>query len=160
MKANNVMAALAVAGTIAISGCAGTSDTRQVQSTAYPYQNASQAYSNSYGSIESIQIVQVDNGQTSSGSGVGAVAGGVVGGLLGNQIGAGNGRAAATVAGVVGGAVVGNEIEKNRRAGTREAYQLVVRLDNGNYQTVLQDSIVDLRVGDRVHVQDGRVYRY
>jgi outer membrane lipoprotein SlyB len=35
-----------------------------------------------------------------------------------------------------------------------------VRLDNGDYQTIVQDDVNDLRVGTRVRVVDGRAYRY
>ncbi|MBC7858179.1 MAG: glycine zipper 2TM domain-containing protein, partial [Burkholderiaceae bacterium] len=79
--------------------------------------------------------------------------------LLGNQVGSGSGRSAATVAGAVGGALVGNEVEKSRSQG-REAYQIGIRLDNGDYRVIAQDSVQDLRVGNRVRVVDGRVYRY
>jgi outer membrane lipoprotein SlyB len=92
-------------------------------------------------------------------SGVGAVTGGLIGGLLGNQVGGGSGRAVATVAGAVGGAVVGNNVEGNRNAG-KEEYQISVRMDNGDTRIIQQDSIVDLRVGNRVRLIDGRLYRY
>jgi outer membrane lipoprotein SlyB len=83
----------------------------------------------------------------------------VVGGLLGNQVGGGTGRGLATAAGVVGGAVVGTQVEqRNRQGGT--AYQIGVRLDNGGYQTYTQDSVGDLNIGNRVRVDNGRVYRY
>jgi outer membrane lipoprotein SlyB len=39
-------------------------------------------------------------------------------------------------------------------------YAVNVRLDNGEYRTVVQDSVYDLRVGNRVRMVDGRVYRY
>lgn len=157
MKSNQAMATLAIAATIVISGCAN-SNPQQTESGPYSYQRSSQAYSNSYGSIESIQVIQVGNNQRTSGAGV--VAGAVIGGLLGNQIGGGSGRDVATVAGAVGGAVIGNQIEKSGQSNVRDAYQIVVRLDDGGYQTVEQDNVNDLRIGDRVHVQDGRVYRY
>ena len=82
----------------------------------------------------------------------------MLGGVLGHQIGSGRGNDAATVAGAVGGAVVGNEIEKNRN--NRDVYRLRVRLDNGNTVTIAQDSIADLRAGDRVRVENDRAYRY
>jgi hypothetical protein len=91
---------------------------------------------------------------------LGAVVGGVVGGLLGNQVGGGTGKAVATVAGVVGGALAGNQIEQNNRAQTRDMYQIRVRLENGGYQTIVQDSIADLRIGNRVRIEGDRVYRY
>jgi outer membrane lipoprotein SlyB len=92
-------------------------------------------------------------------SGAGAVAGGLVGALVGNQIGSGGGRTAATAAGAIGGAVVGNQIESKRNA-PHDLYQISIRLDNGDYRTVNQDSAYDLRVGSRVRMVDGRVYRY
>ncbi len=123
--------------------------------TGYP---ASQATYGRYGVIESIQVVQVSNEH--KGPGAGAVVGGIVGGILGNQVGGGLGNAAATAAGVVGGAIVGNNIEKNNRnQQLREAYQISVRLENGTYQSIIQDNIVDLRVGAHVYVKDNHVFR-
>lgn len=71
----------------------------------------------------------------------------------------GVGKSVATVAGVVGGAVVGNQLEQNNRAAARDSYQNSVRLDNGSYQTIQQDSMADLQVGSRVRVENGHVYR-
>jgi len=59
----------------------------------------------------------------------------------------------------VGGALAGNEIERNT-GGKREAYQIGIRLNNGGYQTFTQDTIADLRVGDWVRVENGRISRY
>ena len=79
--------------------------------------------------------------------------------VIGHQIGGGSGQTAATIAGAVGGGVAGNQIEKRSR-GANETFRVTVRLDNGSYQTVTQDNITDLRTGDRVRVDDDRVYRY
>jgi outer membrane lipoprotein SlyB len=87
------------------------------------------------------------------------VVGGVVGGVLGHQVGGGSGKDIATAVGVVGGAVVGHQIQK-RNQQQPESYRLQVRLENGSYQTVMQDSIEGLRVGDRVRIDNGRAYRY
>ncbi|MBB5201088.1 glycine zipper 2TM domain-containing protein [Glaciimonas immobilis] len=92
--------------------------------------------------------------------GVGTVLGGVVGGLLGTQVGAGRGRTVATVAGAVGGAMVGNQIEQRNNTPTHDMYRIGVRLDNGGYQTYTQDSVGDLRTGNRVRIDGERVYRY
>ena len=67
----------------------------------------------------------------------------------------GGGRSNAVAA--VGGAVIGGEMDKNRQGS--DAYQIRVRVDNGSMQTVTQNSIVDLRVGDKVRIQQNRVYR-
>jgi outer membrane lipoprotein SlyB len=54
---------------------------------------------------------------------------------------------------------VGHQIQK-RNQQQPESYRLQVRLENGSYQTVMQDSIEGLRVGDRVRIDNGRAYRY
>lgn len=124
--------------------------------TTYPQAN-SYPYQASYGVIESIQLTQAASDQ---GSGAGVIIGGIVGGLLGNQIGKGSGRTAATVAGAVGGAVAGSEIEKRNSSGQRNQYQVGIRLDNGGYQTVVQDNVYDLQVGNRVRIENNTAYRY
>ena len=157
MKAPRTLAAVAVAAAALLSGCASSPS----YNNGYANNAYDRGYSNSasmaYGVIESIQVTQAEN-RTSGG---GAVVGALVGALAGNQIGSGSGRTAVTVAGGVGGAMVGNNIEKNRNAGGgQEMYQVNVRMDNGEYRTVVQDSVYDLRVGNRVRLVDGRVYRY
>ena len=155
MKSTHTIAAIAVATTALLTGCASTSND--------PYTNNNGAYNNSastsmgYGTIDSIQVTRA--GASTSGSG--AVIGGLVGAVVGSQVGSGSGRTAATVAGAVGGAAIGNNVERNRNDGSgREMYQIGVRLDNGDYRTIVQDSVYDLRVGNRVRVVDGRAYRY
>ena len=101
-----------------------------------------------YGNVSSIEIVPVA-GRTSGG---GAILGAVIGGVLGNQVGSGSGRDAATVVGAVGGAVVGNKADN-------EVYRVSVRLDNGRFAQFDYQRIDDLRVGDRIKVQDGQLYR-
>jgi outer membrane lipoprotein SlyB len=148
MKSTTPLAAMMLAVAALTTGCASTN---YPQSTDY----TTRADASTYGTIDSIQVVRVDD----STSGAGAVAGGLIGALAGNQIGSGSGRTAATAAGAIGGAVVGNQIEKGRNA-PHEVYQISVRLDNGDYRTVNQDSVYDLRVGSRVRMVDGRIYRY
>ena len=152
MKSTHTISALMLIATTVLAGCASNSP----QQTSTSYSTPSQSNANSYGAIESIQVMRAD----SNSSGGGAVVGGLVGALLGNQVGSGSGRTAATVVGAVGGAVVGNNVEQNRNAQVADRYQIRVRLDNGDSTTVVQDSIVDLRVGNRVRVVDGRAYRY
>ncbi|MFA6971982.1 MAG: glycine zipper 2TM domain-containing protein [Gallionella sp.] len=144
MKASNLILATILATVTLISGCANT-DTRP----------ASSRQSNSgvaYGVIDSIESTSGSNDTI----GAGAIIGGVVGGVLGNQVGRGTGNDVATVAGVVGGAVVGHQVEMRNRQ--QDAYRIHVRLDRGGYQTVTQ-SITDLRVGDRVRIENNRVSR-
>lgn len=170
MKTSLVPAVAAIATSLFLSACANTSypgpygaQPYPATTTSYPYpsQNTYPAsntypYQVSYGVVESIQLGQP---AATQGSGAGAIIGGVVGGLLGNQVGKGSGRKVATVAGVVGGALAGNEIEK-RNGTQRNQYLIGVRLDNGGYQTLAQDSIGDLQIGSRVRVDNNTVYRY
>lgn len=152
------LVAMLVAGTAVLSGCSSTPtyyDSPTYSSYDAP-RSYDSSYSTTYGTIDSITVTR---GASNSGMGTGAVVGGVVGGLLGNQVGSGSGRTAATAAGAIAGAVVGNEMQKNRTY-DRDMFQISVRMDNGEYRTVVQDSVSDLRVGNRVRLVDGRVYRY
>lgn len=157
MKTNTVLTATALTAALLLAGCAspdyGFGSTPAPAYPTYPAASAP-AYGSSYGVIDAIEVANVPQ----AGIGAGTVIGGIVGGLLGNQVGGGTGRTAATVAGAVGGAVAGNQIEK--RTNQQTAYNIRVRLDNGRYQAVTQSSVADLRVGDRVRIENGQVYRY
>ena len=97
----------------------------------------------------------------SAGPGIGAVIGGVAGAVVGGQIGGGSGRTAATVIGAVGGAVAGNAIEKSRAANASagESYRVSVQVDNGPMRAYDMSSYGDLRIGDRVRIENGQLYR-
>lgn len=157
MKSPQIVIAVFLAASALMSGCANT---YSPPSSASSYPNAP-SYSNAtYGVIDAIEITSENSsGIGGSGIGAGAVIGGVVGGVLGHQVGEGRGKDVATVAGVVGGAMAGHQIEKSNRQ-QQDAYRLRVRLDNGGYQTVTLQSIGDLRVGDRVRVENDSVSRY
>lgn len=110
-----------------------------------------------YGSVHAIEQVHQEDG----GIGVGAVAGAVIGGLIGHQVGEGDGNKAATVIGAAGGALIGHQIEKKVRE-RDERFRLVIRMENGSYQTLEQkEDFVDLLVGDRLYIDnEGAVRRY
>lgn len=152
MNANRKFLVALMATGALLTGCASNSSQPYGNNSGYGNSNASAGY----GVIDSIQVVQGENRT----SGAGGVLGGVVGALAGSQIGSGSGRTAATVAGGLAGAVVGNNVEKNRNTAGPEMYQINMRMDNGEYRAVTQDSAYDLRVGNRVRIVDGRVYRY
>jgi outer membrane lipoprotein SlyB len=150
LKTTHTISVLMLIAATVLGGCA--SNNQQPS-----YSTSSRSNDRNYGSIESIQVTRADNNHS---SGAGAVIGGVVGGLLGHQVGGGSGNTAATIVGAVGGAVVGNNVEKNKNAQSQDMYQIQVRLDNGDSMAVVQDSVYDLRVGNRVRIVEGRVYRY
>ena len=154
MKTNRIVIAGILAASTFIAGCAAPGYPQA--SSPYPAPAGQQGAYASYGVVDSIQVI---NTGAPGGIGAGAVVGGLVGGLLGNQVGGGTGRGLATAAGVVGGAVVGNQVEQRSHQGGT-AYQIGVRLDNGGYQTYTQESVGDLNIGNRVRIDNGRVYRY
>ena len=136
-----------------------SSDTAYRQST-----NSGGVYSG-YGVVQSIELAQQGNagntGIGGSGIGIGTIAGAVVGGIVGNQVGSGRGNTAATVVGAAGGAYVGHEIDKRQQQPqTADSYRLNVRMNSGSYQTLTQTTVADLRVGDRVYIDNGIARRY
>lgn len=115
------------------------------------------AYSGS-GVVQSIELVKQGGGIAGSGVGLGTVAGGVVGGILGSQVGSGTGQTVATVGGAAAGAYVGHQLEKSKtEAGN--AYKFTIRMDDGSYQTLTQSTSGNFRVGDRVRIENGALYR-
>ncbi len=117
-----------------------------------------------FGRVSNIEVIQTTNTMGASGSGnsnAGTVIGGVVGAVLGNTIGHGGGRAAATVLGAVGGAVVGNKLARNQDGSYNSAtvYRVSVQTENGEWRSYDVSSTGDLRVGDRVRIENNVLYR-
>jgi outer membrane lipoprotein SlyB len=155
MKNFRLIAAVVAVGTL-VGACATSEpqpyyDSQPSRSQYYPTP-ASVTYE--VGVVERIEIIRKDAGRNIAGT----VIGGVVGGLIGHQIGGGSGRTAATIIGATGGAIAGNQID-NRPRREDETFRVTVRYDNGTYHTLHQDNITNLRTGDRVRVEDGRIYR-
>jgi len=119
-----------------------------------PYFQPQPTVASGTGVVDRIEVV--DKGSSSDIAGT--VIGGVIGGLVGHQIGGGSGQTAATVLGAAGGAVAGNEIAKRSRR-PNETFRVTVHMDSGGYQVVTQDDITNLRTGDRVRINNGRIYR-
>ncbi len=91
---------------------------------------------------------------------LGTVVGGVVGAAAGHQVGEGRTNDVATVAGAVGGAVVGRKIDKARdRRNDDETYAIGIRFDDGSHQTITQERLGGLRIGDSVRIENGGVRR-
>ena len=124
---------------------------------AYPAQQGQQGNYVEYGRVRNVEVLRSQ--QQGQGSGVGAVLGGVAGAVIGHQIGGGSGRDAATIIGGVGGAVAGNAVERNRNATVNETYRVSIQLDNGSMRAYDVPSFGDLRIGDRVKIENGQLYR-
>jgi outer membrane lipoprotein SlyB len=120
--------------------------------------NNSRDYYSGYGTVQSVELVRQE--RSGSSIGLGTVAGAVVGGIVGNQVGSGKGNTAATVIGAAGGAYVGHELENRNRQATGDAYRVTVRMENGSSQTLIQSTNNDIRVGDRVRIDNGIAHRY
>ena len=112
-----------------------------------------QAYAR-YGYVESVEVVPA----TRQGVGIGAIGGAIAGGVLGNQVIHGDGRAAGTVGGAVVGGVIGHQIEKRVNPSHPAQYRYRVRMDDGSTQTFSQEADANVRAGDRVRVDNGRVW--
>ena len=123
----------------------------------YPAQNPQGNYVE-YGRVTNMEVLQTQ--QQAQGSGLGAIIGGVAGAVVGHQIGRGTGRDVATVVGAVGGAAAGNAIEKNRNPTVSQAYRVTVQLDNGGARAYDLPATGDVRIGDRVRIENGQLFRY
>jgi outer membrane lipoprotein SlyB len=106
------------------------------------------------GKVEAIELYRTSDNKLFN---PGTVIGGIAGGVIGHQIGSGRGNTVATIAGALGGALAGNEIEKKQTQATR--YRITVRLDSGSSLIVEDQRDLNLRVGDRVWVEDGHIHR-
>ncbi len=107
-----------------------------------------------YGVVEAIHVYRNEDNQPVN---VGTILGGLAGGVIGHQIGGGSGNTAATIGGAVVGAVVGNEVHKNQVEGSR--YRITVALESGARLSIEDTREMNLRVGDRVRVENNRIYR-
>jgi len=157
-----IASALAVASLAACVAPAPYQTTRypyQPQA-AYPVQQQQQGVYTEYGRVANIEVLRTERPGTGTG-GAGAVAGGVIGGVLGHQVGSGNGRTAATALGVVGGALLGNSIEaQNNGPRVYESYRVSIQTDNGAFRAYDVPSPGDLRIGDRVRIDNGQISRF
>ena len=142
MKSTCSTAAAIIAAVMLFAGCA-----------EQPYQPQRSSNYQS-GVVDRIEVVRKGDSNNIAGT----VIGGIAGGLIGHQIGGGSGQTAATIVGSVGGAVAGREVQQRTR-GAGETFRVTVRYDNGAVETIKQDDIRDLRTGDRVRIEGGRIYR-
>ena len=163
---NRFGSALGLAAVLTLGACETMNNPANTSSsgTAYPQSSSAGGVYSGYGVVQSIDLVKGNTGNTGiggSGIGIGTIAGAVVGGIAGNQVGSGRGNTAATVVGAAGGAYIGHEIDKRQQQpATADSYRLNVRMDSGSYQTMTQTTVADLRLGDRVYIDNGVARRY
>lgn len=102
-----------------------------------------------YGTVENMQVVQLEN--SGEGGLLGAGAGAVLGGLAGSAFGGGSGKTWATVGGALAGAAVGYSAQKQMTH--KNGLQLTIRMENGEIMTVIQDGKTLFNPGERVRVE-------
>jgi outer membrane lipoprotein SlyB len=105
-------------------------------------------------------VTRIDGGRVApqdQNPGAGAVLGGAIGAVIGRQIGgSSDARSAATLVGAVVGAIAGHHLEKGR---SKDRVRATVMLDNGQQVTIEEGVDADLRIGERVRIENNRVYR-
>ena len=136
--------ALGVAALTAAAGCATNDGPRN-----YSVRDERVVQTVTYGTVQSVRAVQLDENEAP----VGTIAGAAVGGILGSQVGHGAGSAVGAVLGAVGGGLAGNAIE--HRVSSHDGQEIVIRLDDGSTIAVVQGGSRELRPGDRVQVLNG-----
>ena len=139
---------------LALVTACGSQPTTANQSVGSAYGTGTVSQAVQYGYVSRIDVVQV----ASSATGGGAVLGAVLGAGIGHQIGGGTGPDVATGVGAIGGAVIGHQIETRNRKDD-EVYRITVRFESGQVQQFDYLQLNELRVGDRVKVEGGQLYR-
>ena len=142
MKTSFVLASALIVAAALLFGCA-----------EQPYYASRPSAASGDGVVDRIEVIRKGDSENIAGT----VIGGIVGGLIGHQIGGGSGQTAATIVGAAGGAVAGHEVERRARR-ANETFRVPVRMDSGVYQTVTEENLTDLRPGDRIRVDNGRLY--
>lgn len=143
--------------------------------TTYPSASAGTSVQNApmaaveTGRVTDIQTVQMGATSATNPSTSRAVVGGIIGAVVGNVVGKnidnGHSRTGATVLGAGAGAAIGHRSGQNAEANTAAsgsggpAYRVTVQTDQGAWRTFEVGALGDLRVGDRVRVENNVIYR-
>jgi len=109
--------------------------------------------------VEYGRVTNIEFFQTAPTSGInvpGAIVGGVAGAVVGNAL--SGGRDAATILGGAAGAAIGSQVAKPATTGS-SVYRVTIRTDDGVHRTYDVPATGDLRVGDRVRVENGVIFR-
>lgn len=175
---------IAAVSTAALLAACGTNPTQPVASayptTTYPtatastYPSTTAAQSAPVAAVEMGRVTDIQTvamGQTSATNNrtrnavVGGIIGAVVGSAVGKNVDNGHSRTGATVLGGAAGAMAGSRIGQNDPANTASAgaagpaYRVSVQTDAGAVRTYEVGALGDLRVGDRVRVENNVIYR-
>ncbi|KAF0814741.1 Outer membrane lipoprotein pcp [Andreprevotia sp. IGB-42] len=146
MKHSSLIAAV-LAGAL-MAGCASDS------ANVYSKDQMRRLATVQSGLVDNIRSVKMQNP-----TGIGAAAGGAIGGIAaGAHIGGGNGQIISGILGALLGGMIGNSIEKN--VNSSDAFELTVRLNDGQRVVVVQEADVPFQLGQCVDViSDGQTSR-
>ena len=124
-----------------LQGCAPSASGK-----VYTRDQARQAMQVQYGTVQQVSEVSIEG----TSSGLGTLAGGALGAGVGQTMGGGAGRTLTTIVGGVAGAIAGQATEKG--VTSKQGLEIMVALDSGDVISVVQESDVMFRPGDRVRV--------
>ena len=129
----------------------------------------SQASAAEFGRVTDIQTVSMGATSATNPSVRNAIVGGIIGAVVGNVVGknvnSGDNRSAATVLGAAGGAAIGNRVGQGGSSASASsdaagpAYRVTVQTEQGAWRTYEVGALGELRVGDRVRVENNVIYR-
>ena len=143
--------------TVPLGGPVSTYPSTTYPTSSYPATSTAPA-ALEYGRVTNIEFFE-GTAASSRLNVPGAVIGAVAGAVLGNQVGKGGGRDAATVLGGVAGAAVGSQVGRTTTPATGSVYRVSIQTDQGVMRTYDVPGTGDLRIGDRVRVENGVIYR-
>lgn len=146
MTRGTIVAALAVAASLLVSGCATRSSSGSVYSAGDTRSEATVRM----GVVESVRQVRIEGAQTP----VGTIAGGAVGGIAGSTVGGGRGSTVGAILGAVAGGLAGTAIE--RGVMEKKGVEVTVRLENGELRAITQEADEEFRPGERVRLVSNR----
>lgn len=154
-------AALTACGTAYPTQTVGTYPSTTYPTATYPTTAPAML---EYGRVTNIEFVQGGTTSATNPNATNAVVGGVIGAVVGNMIGKntndGKNRTGATVLGGAAGAAIGSQVGKTTTpVTTNSAYRVTVQTDGGIMRTYEVSSTGDLRVGDRVRIENNVIYR-
>ena len=166
-----LVATLAACGTMAppqqpVSSYPNTYPQTTYPQNTYPqttYPQTAPGYSE-FGRITNIEYTPATSASNTSPNARNALIGGVIGAVVGNVVGKnsndGKNRTGATVIGGAAGAAIGSQVGKTETANnTNAAYRVTIQTDAGVPRVYEVPGTGDLRVGDRVRVENGVIYR-
>ncbi len=133
---------------VTLCGLLATGCTPNYSPNTYAAAAAQQANKVDQGIVVGVRAIQI-SADTTLGTATGAAAGGVVG----STVGGGATSALGAVGGTVAGGVVGNVI--GHAAGDTDAFEYIVKKDNGDLLSVTQKDLTPLGVGAHVLIIEG-----